>query len=126
MFPHTITLFNYVNSKHYRHVINGVYWYGSKIINMQGNGFVNSDQVNIVIPKEKLNNYISKKQYLQLADDEKEEYFTIQKGDKVVKGEIDDIQSINDLNKYDDVITIISYDINDVDSELNNILIGGK
>ena len=116
-FLDTITIFNKVGESYHKHTITGVYWYGSYGLSLSGKGVVHSDEISIFIPKEKMANY---------SEQYKEGSFTLRKGDRIVKGIAEDITSINELSKYQNVITIISFDINIVGSDLDNILIKGK
>ena len=60
------------------------------------------------------------------AEQYKEGSYTLRKGDRIVKGIAEDITSINELSKYQNVVTITSFDVNIVGSDLDNILIRGK
>ena len=52
--------------------------------------------------------------------------FTLQKEDKIVKGVADDIKSVKELSKYENVVTIKSIEENLFGSSIDNILIKGK
>lgn len=111
-FPHTITIFSEQNldGTYTKKEIDGVYWYGTEMFNLSGKGIISSNDINIIIPKEKI------------PTD-----FKIKKKQRVVKGIAQDIKkTINELNGYDEVITITSINNYDVGSELDCILIGGK
>lgn len=116
MFPHTITVFHHeiIDDKdiYTKRKIENVFWYGSDGISLSGNGLINSNLVNIDIPKKSLDGY---------GDD-----WCIYKKDIIVKGIADDIITIKDLKKYSDVITVDSISNYDVNSTLDNILITGK
>lgn len=128
MFPDEITIFNKIengdettyHSKHLKNVI----WYGTDNINLSGKGIVNSDDINIVIPLESLSDYKKVSEFNEL--DDKSNFFTLQKKDKIVKGVADDIKSVKELNKYEDVVTIKSIEENLFGSSIDNILIKGK
>lgn len=110
-FPHTITIFGKVNnSKYPRDEIQGVMWYGSDGFTIDGKGIKPSGVINIIIPKSKISNK-----------------FPIVKGCRIVKGQASDIeQTINELDKYDNVITITNVTSYDVGSDLDGLLITGE
>lgn len=116
MFPHTITIFRHIQDlttdTYIKHVLNGVYWYGSKHSNKSSNGVIKEKNINIIIPK-------------NLVDSFKIEW-DININDKVVLGEVDDITSVNDLKVYEDVINADDISINICNSDLDNIVISGK
>lgn len=116
MFPHVITIFRHIqdltSDTYTRYILNGVYWYGSESSVKSGNGTVKEKNINIIIPK-------------NLVETFKIEW-DVKMNDKVVLGEVDDIESINDLKVYDDVINVTSVTINNCDSKLDNIIITGK
>lgn len=115
----SITLYNryYDFSSGYdlyqRTVIKGVNWNGIRNATVSGNGLLLADSIRIIL--DKLENYISPKQFAKLNDTERVNYFTLSVGDKIVKGEIDfeilgiKPNSIADLeNNYNDVVNIMS------------------
>jgi hypothetical protein len=57
---------------------------------------------------DKLDNYISPKQFKKLSSADRANYFTFGNGDKIIKGNIEfEVTNINDLDKnYDDVVTL--------------------
>lgn len=116
MFPHTITIFRHVQTletdTYNRYVLKGVYWYGNESITVMGNGIVKEKNINIVIPKELVNSYKNE--------------WDVKEKDYIVLGEVDPINSMKELNDYDDVITVTSVNKNICDSDLNNIIIVGK
>lgn len=117
MFPHTITIFGKQNAdKSYSsYVIQGVLWYGPEMIVISGKTIQNSDSINVLIPKKAIikNN---------LPSD-----FKIEKGNRIVKGDIkENITSLVELNKHDNGIIVSSVDIKDFGSELDCIIVGGK
>lgn len=128
MFLDEITIFNKIenddkttyNTKHLKNVI----WYGTDNINLSGKGIVNSDDINIVIPLESLSDYKKVSEFNEL--DDKSNFFTLQKEDKIVKGVADDIKSVKELSKYENVVTIKSIEENLFGSSIDNILIKGK
>ncbi|WP_294174080.1 DUF6751 family protein [uncultured Clostridium sp.] len=97
--------------KYQRTVIKGVNWQSKRIGTVSDKGLLLADSTLIFI--DKLDNYISPKRFAKLESIEREKYFTLTIGDKIVKGEVDfeiigiKNYSINDLNnEFDDVITI--------------------
>lgn len=107
IFPHTITTFS-KKTKSKTGTIEGVYWYGEKGISLDGKGIVRSDNVTVFIPKEKAIN------------------LTIEKGDRIVKGSADDIDSWNDLNSIEDIITVKKVDDNRIGSDIDNLVVMGE
>ena len=114
-----ITIYNryYDNSlgldMYQRTVIEGVNWQNKRTGTVSDKGLLLADSTLIFI--DKLDNYISPKRFAKLESIEREKYFTLTIGDKIVKGEVDfeiigiKNYSINDLNnEFDDVITINS------------------
>ena len=99
--------------KYQRTVIKGVNWQSKRTGTVSDKGLLLADSTLIFI--DKLDNYISPKRFAKLDSIEREKYFTLTLGDKIVKGEVDfeiigiKNYSINDLNnEFDDVITIKS------------------
>lgn len=99
--------------KYQRAVIKGVNWQSKRTGTVSDKGLLLADSTLIFI--DKLDNYISPKRFAKLESIEREKYFTLTIGDKIVKGEVDfeiigiKNYSINDLNnEFDDVITIKS------------------
>lgn len=76
--------------------------------------------------------YIDEKAWNKLSESDKlNNYFTMQEGDRVVKGECAYTYSpttlITDLNNIDNVISIMAYKVNNYGSKiLQHFLIGGK
>ena len=109
-FPHKISIFKNINGTYVKKDILGVMWYGSQGLSLNGNGIIESNSINVIIPKE------------NIPSD-----FKIDKGCRIVKGLANDIkESITELNNYDDVITVKSVTIYDVGSRLDGILIVGE
>lgn len=128
MFPDEITIFNKIENDdettYYTKHLKNVIWYGTDNINLLGKGIVNSDDINIVIPLESLSDYKKVSEFNEL--DDKSNFFTLQKEDKIVKGVADDIKSVKELSKYENVVTIKSIEENLFGSSIDNILIKGK
>lgn len=119
--PHTITIYNSYNGKYIKHVLNNVYWYGTDSINISGKGVVESNSINIIIDtKENLDKYISKEEYQGDVNT-----YTLDSGIRIVYGEGPDIKSLNELDNFKQM-TVFSYDVNIVNSPVDNILILGR
>jgi len=118
--PHTITIYNKYDEKYYKTILNNVYWYGTDSINISGKGIVESGAINVIIDGDNLSKYIPKEEYT--GD---KETFTIQKNNRIVLGNGSDINSVSELEGLKQ-ITVLSYDVNIIGGDLDNILIGGK
>lgn len=110
-FIDTVTTFHKETDGVYnRKVINGCYWYGDSSITIQGSGVVRDDSIHVFFPRKIVEQYMLK----------------VYKGDRIIKGEVQDITSVNELAKYDDKITVTSVNENHVGSRLDNLLVTGK
>ena len=96
-----------------RTVIKNVNWNGRRNATVSDAGLLLADSIRIIL--DKLDNYISPKQFAKLTDAERVNYFTLAIDDKVVKGEIDfeitglKPNSIAGLeNSYGNVVNIMS------------------
>lgn len=118
--PHTITMYNKYQDKYKRTELNDVYWYGTDSINISGKGIVESGSINIIIDGVNVLKYIPEEEYIGDKNT-----FTIQKGMRIILGNGPDITSINEVENFRQM-TVFSYDINIVGSELDNIFISGK
>ncbi|MFT8351303.1 DUF6751 family protein [Clostridium saccharoperbutylacetonicum] len=117
LFPNTdITIYNrYFDKiesldKYQRTVIKKVNWSSKRklvIGKTVGDKGATVTRVTTIIV-DKLDNYISPKQFKKVPDADRVNYFTFGVGDKIVKGNIDfEVTDINELNKnYDDVVTL--------------------
>ncbi|MFA6867423.1 MAG: DUF6751 family protein [Clostridia bacterium] len=99
--------------KYQRTVIKDVDWQGKRNATVSDKGLLMADSILIFI--DKLDNYISPKQFAKLTVDEKINYFTLAMGDKIVKGVIDfevtgvkPCAIVNLESNFDDVVTIMS------------------
>lgn len=99
--------------KYQRTVIKGVNWQSKRTGTVSDKGLLLADSTLIFI--DKLDNYISPKRFAKLESIEREKYFTLTIGDKIVKGEVEfevigfKPYSINDLDvEFDDVVVIES------------------
>lgn len=145
----TITLYNKyktVTGDKYKKTIikkdsakTGSTWQGQKIATVSntesGKGMLNmADSINIRIPLS--NNfegksYIEPKAWSKLLETDRDNYFTIQIGDKVVKGEcsyeFSATNLITNLDSFDNVVTIMSAKVNNYGSKaMQHYAIGGK
>ncbi|MBP3446220.1 MAG: hypothetical protein J6K64_02985 [Clostridia bacterium] len=115
MFPHTITIFHHTASGgedvYTRKVVEGVYWHGSTGISRDGKGQESTDSITVISSPENASTYGRK--------------WSVQKGDKVVKGACGDISSFKELNSKE-VITVMSVADNRCNSSVDNITITGK
>lgn len=96
-----------------RTVINDVDWQGKRNATVANTGLLLADSIIIIV--DKLENYVSPKQFAKLSDVERINYFTFAMADKIVKGVIDfevmgiKPYSIADLEKnFDHVVNIMS------------------
>lgn len=131
-FIHTITIYNKVinpttkKESYNEKILNNVFWYDSNGLKLSGKGIEESDTINVIIPLKSLNKYKSNSEYDNLSFEDKKEYFTIRKNERIVKGEYGTIASVNELNGLDDVMVVNSITKNLFGSDLDCILIGGK
>lgn len=104
--------------KYHRTVLYGVFWDERKAVNRLQSGLEDADEVTIVIPFRVATDkkYVSPKEFEKLED--KAGYFTLQEGDRVVKGAIDfEITGkVSDLDKEYEAFTITSVDTKDFGS----------
>lgn len=104
--------------KYQRIVLKGVFWDEVKAVNRIQSGLEDADKVTIIIPFSAITDkkYVPPKAFDKLPD--KTGYFTLQEGDRVVKGAIDfEITGkVSDLDKEYEAFTIISVDTKDFGS----------
>lgn len=114
MFPHIITIFhhNIINGAdtYTRQVVYGVYWYGSTGISSGDKGAKSSDNITVITSPENARNH--------------GKTWTVESGDRIVKGVCGDISSFKELNGKD-VITVMSVAVNILNSDVDNITITG-
>jgi hypothetical protein len=94
-------------------VIKGVNWQGKRNGTVSDKGLLLADSTLIFI--DKLDNYVGPKRFAKLTPEERLNHFTLDIGDKIVKGEVDfEVTGVKpfriaDLEKnFDDVIDIKS------------------
>lgn len=109
-FLDTVTIFHKENESYQRSVVPGCYWYGNTGIAAKDNGIVRDDSINIFFP-------------CDVVDSNE---LVISKGDRIVKGDVPMIKSVNELSKYEQKITVLSVNENCVGSPLDNLLVSGK
>lgn len=138
MFPHTITIFNkWLNSttkeeEYHKTIIRNVSWTELKGANMIKGGYESSDNYIVVIPFSSTEDkYITPKEYQKLSKEDSQGFFTLQVGDKIVKGEItEEYISMVQLEKnFDGVMTVTAVRDNKdvaINPYLNHIEVGGK
>ena len=104
--------------KYQRTVLYGVFWDERKAVNRLQSGLEDADEVTIVIPFKVATDkkYVPPKEFEKLED--KAGYFTLQEGDRVVKGAVDfEITGkASDLDKEYEAFTITSVDTKDFGS----------
>ena len=104
--------------KYQRTILYGVFWDERKAVNRLQSGLEDADKVTIIIPFTVATDkkYAPPKEFEKLED--KTGYFTLQEGDRVVKGAIDfEITGkVSDLDKEYEAFTIISVDTKDFGS----------
>ena len=91
----TVTIFNKFKDPHtkvvrwYRTVVEGVFWkyVGDKVTI----GKTVLETNNIICRIRKDDKFLEKYQWIQMPNDEMENYYTLARGDIIVKGEVDDI-----------------------------------
>lgn len=119
--PHTITIYNKLNDVYHKKTLHGVYWYGADSINLSGKSIVESGNINIIIDRDNLKNYVSENEFTG----EKETY-TIQNENRILLGEGPDITSLTEIPETFKQMTVFGIDENLVGSSIDNILIIGK
>jgi hypothetical protein len=108
-----ITIYNRYNDKvnqidkYQRTVIEGVNWQSKRNSTVSDKGVNVADTT--LIFTDKLDNYISPKQFAKLKDEERSNYFTFGIGDKIVKGNVDfEVTKIADLDKNFDIVVTLA------------------
>lgn len=110
-FIDTVTIFHKEKQDTYsRQVIKGCFWYGDNSISISGNGVIHDNVIHVFFPCAAV----------------KEHGLKVYNGDRIVKGEVPMIKSVNDLMKYGDKITVTGVNEYMVGSPLDNILVSGK
>lgn len=135
MFPHTVTVYNTVESEKYITVLCGVFYDARKAANVIQSGLTNADSVNLIIPFSveavsgetgEAQTYLPPKEYEPAMD--KGKHWTIQTGNTCffVKGEIvRPALSFQKINEYfDNVHRVTSVDEKDFGS-LKHWAVGG-
>lgn len=106
-----VTIFHKASDGSYeRKVVEGCYWYGDTRISNSGHGIVRDDAISVFFSKCVVEKYDLK----------------VCKNDRIVKGNIPEITSVNELAKYEDKITVLTVQSNTVGSRLDNLLVTGK
>ena len=104
--------------KYQRTVLNNVFWEDKKAYNRLQSGLTDADEVSIIIPFKVSSDkqYVSPREFGRLED--KSNHFTLQEGDRIVKGDIDfEIDGkISDLDREYEAFTITSVDTKDFGS----------
>lgn len=104
--------------KYQRTVLYGVFWDERKAVNRLQSGLEDADKVTIIIPFSVTTDkkYVPPKAFDRLPD--KTGYFTLQEGDRVVRGDInfEITGKVSDLDKEYEAYTITSVDTKDFGS----------
>lgn len=132
MWEQTITLFNsYENSAYemvyLKTVFNNARFTVSKGANVDTNGKINIDNTLCMIRHDSLPKpYLEPKEWVKVAENKKQNYFTFQEGDVIVKGEVtENVISFEELNKkYDNVFKIS--DVTNFDFGLKHFEVNAK
>lgn len=110
-FIDTVTIFHKGEQDVYdRKVIHGCYWYGNDSITIQENGIIHDNSINVFFPCSVIKEYELK----------------VYKGDRIVKGDVPMIKSVNELSQYEHRITVLTVNENIVGSSLDNLVVTGK
>lgn len=115
--------------KYQRTVLRGVFWDHKEAVNTIKSGLESADKIFIAIPfsVDTTKEYIKSKGFEKLEN--KTNYYTLQEGDRVVKGVIDfEINGkVSDLDKEYEAYTITSVDTKDFGSpHLRHWEVGAK
>lgn len=104
--------------KYKRTIVHDIFWDEKKAVNRLQSGLESADHVLLLIPFETALNghYVPPKEFEGLTDNT--DYFTLQVGDRIVKGDIDfEITGkVSDLDKIHEAFTITSVDRKDFGS----------
>lgn len=133
MFGDTITVYNKYKGENglerwQRTVLTGVFWNAVKGAVMRKTGALSSDSVQVIIPflVQTSRKYKLPKEWTGLVD--KSNFWTLQSGDTVIKGDIDHeiIKSAKELQSYDDIMVITSVDTKGFGGEMAHFDVSGK
>jgi hypothetical protein len=110
--------------------LSGVFWNAIKGAVVRRTGVNSADSLQLIIPigvQASRAAYKPPKEWAALTD--KTGAWTLQPGDVVVKGALDDVEivrSTKELQAYDDVLTITSVDTKDVGGAMAHWEVSGK
>lgn len=121
MFPDKVTIFNVVDDKYNRQIVDNVFFIKEKIISQDGNGDKYTSSYRVIFSHEALKKYLNVEQYI--ASEDKNNIFTLKENDVVVLGVCDPIKGLKDLqNSYKEYFLIRSISDNRYgDAKLQNI-----
>lgn len=130
-----VTLYNnYKDSMEKVHfkktVIKSANWQPTQTKTIVNNVLVTADSINIFIPftaNFEGKTYLEPKAWAKLSEIDKDKYFTFSSTDRMVKGISTYEWSLTNLDKMDNVATIMSIVVNDNGSNrMKHFMIGGK
>mgnify|MGYP004648634085 FL=1 len=97
MFPDKVTVFNIVDDKYNRQVIDDVFAHTEKIISKEGNGEKYSTAHRVIFSNKALEKYLSYVDYTALND--KSNNFTLKENDLIIFGEFKEITDLSEVQK---------------------------
>jgi hypothetical protein len=96
-----------------RTVLSGVFWEGSIGVSLAKKGLNPNDSIIIYVPFHVSTNkkFASPKKFMELSNEEVADWFTIQPGDRIVQGIVEDeITKSTDLDRIHQAYTITNVD----------------
>lgn len=118
MFPDKVTVFNVVNDKYNRQVIDDVFAHTEKIISKEINGEKYSTVHRVIFSNNSLEKYLPYENYIILKD--KSNNFTLKENDLIVIGEFKDITGLSEVQKFNADYFLIK-SISDNTYAINNL-----
>lgn len=99
MFNDTITIYNLVEEKMYRKVVNNVFVNNKTIISQEGKGEKFASAHDVIFSDIAIRDYLEYEDYKKL--DNKENNFTLKVNDVVVIGEFKEVENLSEIQKSD-------------------------
>ena len=96
----TVTVVNKTSNGYVTHVVDKVFWYMGNSMSVNGKGVGISSEPSCIFPYESLSKYTDGE-----ATTSK---FTLKRGDYIIRGRVSRIESVKDVNQYENVMTIKS------------------